>query len=81
MEQQHSNHDDKRRAITSTDIVRAYQANPRISKAIACRLAELTAERKQCDVFTLEYIVAEEFARYASGQTYSYDDYKEVGND
>ncbi|MBU2807584.1 hypothetical protein HF285_04715 [Acidithiobacillus ferrooxidans F221] len=79
--EQHSNHDDKRRAITSTDIVRAYEENPRISKAIACRLSEMTAEREQCDVFTLEYIVAEESARHAAGQTYSYDHYKEVGND
>ena len=71
--------DDKRRAITSTDIVRAYQANPRISKAIACRLSEMTAEQERCDVFTLEYIVAEESARYAAGQNYEY--YKEVGND
>lgn len=74
--------EDKRRAITSTDIVRAYEENPRISKAIACRLAELTAEREQCDVYTLEYIIAEESARYASGQNYEYEHYKEeVGND
>ena len=74
--EQHSNHDDKRRGINSTDIVRAYEENPRISKAIACRLSEMTAEREQCDVFALEYIIAEESARYADGQNC-----KEVGND
>jgi hypothetical protein len=74
-------HDDKRRAITSTDIVKAYEQNPRISKAIACRLSEMTAEREQCDVFTLEYIIAEETVRNARGELYQYNHYKEVGND
>jgi hypothetical protein len=73
--------EDKRRAITSTDIVRAYEENPRISKAIAARLSEMTAEREQCDVYTLEYLIAEESARDAAGQTYLYDHYKEAGND
>jgi hypothetical protein len=73
--------DDKRRAITSTDIVKAYEQNPRIANAIACRLSEMTAEREQCDVFTLEYIIAEETVRNARGELYQYNHYKEVGND
>ncbi|MHB1631792.1 MAG: hypothetical protein ACYCQL_06200 [Acidithiobacillus sp.] len=79
--EQHSNRDDKRRAITSTDIVRAYEENPRISKAISARLSEMQNEGERCDVFTLEYIVAEESARLASMQEYKYDHYREVGND
>lgn len=77
--EQHSDHADKRRAITSTDIVKAYEQNPRISKAIAARLSEMQAERERCDVFTLEYIIAEESARYAGQYEYNYC--KEVGND
>lgn len=79
--ERHNHYDDKRRAITSTDIVKAYERNPHISKAIACRLSEMTAEREQCDVYTLEYIIAEESARLASMQEYKYDQYREVGND
>ena len=41
----------------------------------------LSKFREQCDVFTLEYIIAEETVRNARGELYQYNHYKEVGND
>jgi hypothetical protein len=53
----------KRRAITSTDLVRAYQANPRTSKAIALRLSDLQNAHEPYDFIDLGRIIAEENAR------------------
>ena len=58
----HSQHD---RAITSTDLVCAYRDNPRTSKAIAQRLADLTNEHEPYNYSDLQRIVAEENARIA----------------
>jgi hypothetical protein len=64
------------RAVTSTDLVRAYEANPRTSKAIASRLQELTNEREPYDYADLQRIIVEENARHES----RYDYHREVGN-
>lgn len=55
----------KRRAITSTDLVRTYQDNPRVSKAIAGRLSDLQNAHEPYDFDDLTRIVAEENARIA----------------
>ena len=55
----------QRRAITSTDLVEAYRDNPRVSKAIAARLTDLTNAREPYDFDDLERITAEENARIA----------------
>ncbi|MBU2766224.1 hypothetical protein HAP94_08440 [Acidithiobacillus ferrivorans] len=51
------------RAINSSDLVAAYQSNPRISKAIAVRLATLTNEHEPYDFGDLQRIITEENAR------------------
>ena len=65
--------DDFQRAVTSTDLVRAYRDNPRTSKAIAQRLADLTNEHEPYNYSDLQRIVAEENARIAP----RYDDARE----
>ncbi len=58
----------KRRAITSSDLVRAYQDNPRASKSIAGHLADLQNAHEPYDFDDLKRIVAEEAARIAPTQ-------------
>ncbi|OFA16436.1 hypothetical protein A4U49_07365 [Acidithiobacillus ferrivorans] len=50
----------KRRAITSSDLVRAYQDNLRVSGAIAGRLSDLQNAHEPYDFDDLTRIVAEE---------------------
>jgi hypothetical protein len=50
----------KRRAITSSDLVRTYQDNPRTSGAIAGRLSDLQNAHEPYDFDDLTRIVAEE---------------------
>ena len=55
--------DDFQRAVTSTDLVCAYRDNPRISKVLAQRLADLTNEHEPYNYSDLQRIIAEENAR------------------
>ena len=65
--------DDFQRAVTSTDLVRAYRDNPRISKVLAQRLADLTNDHEPYNFADLQRIVAEENARLSE----RYDDARE----
>ena len=55
--------DDSSRAVNSTDLVKAYEENPKTSKAIAQRLADLTNHKEYWHFGDLQRIIAEENAR------------------
>lgn len=58
------------RVITSTDLVKVYESNPRTAAAISSRLQEMTNKREPYDYSDLLRIVAEENARIAPRYNY-----------